>query len=267
MFFYLSKLLWFFLQPLNFAIFLLLAGLAAAMFGWRRLATAGSVLAVLILVLSTWTELGATMIRPLEDRFPKPPLPERVDGIIVLGGGMEGAINAVRGGYEINGAGDRIVETAVLAWRFPAAKIVISGGTVQITVKGEGDADSGPRLLTALGVAADRLILENKSRNTYENAVFTKELVAPKPGETWLLVTSAYHMPRAKALFDKAGFPTVPWPVDYMTSGTESIGSLPPYNGVEVTTTAVREWIGLMAYWLSGRIDRLFPGPADAPGG
>ncbi|TIT04134.1 YdcF family protein [Mesorhizobium sp.] len=267
MFFYLSKLLWFFVQPLNFAIFLLLAGLVAAMFGRRRWATAGTVLAALILALSTWTELGAIMIGPLEDRFPRPPLPEKVDGIIVLGGGLESAINAVRGGYEINGAGDRILEAAALARRFPAAKIAISGGTVEMVVKGEGDADSGPRLLTALGVTADRLVLENKSRNTYENAVFTKELVAPKPGETWLLVTSAFHMPRATALFDKAGFPTVPWPVDYMTSGTESIGSFPPYAGLEVTTTAVREWIGLMAYWLSGRIDRLFPGPADGPGG
>jgi uncharacterized SAM-binding protein YcdF (DUF218 family) len=267
MFFYLSKLLWFFAQPLNFAIFLLLAGLVAAMFGRRRWATAGTVLAVLILALSTWTELGAIMISPLEDRFPKPPLPEKVDGIIVLGGGLESPINAVRGGYEINGAGDRIVEAAVLARRFPTAKIVISGGTVEMMTAGEGDADTGPRLLTALGVTADRLVLENKSRNTYENAIFTRELVTPKPGETWLLVTSAFHMPRATALFDKAGFPTVAWPVDYMTSGKENIATLPPYNGLEVTTTAVREWIGLVAYWLSGRIDRLFPAPGVGSGG
>ncbi|TIU18533.1 MAG: YdcF family protein, partial [Mesorhizobium sp.] len=89
---------------------------------------------------------------------------------------------------------------------------------------GEGDAETAPRLFAALGVTADRLILENRSRNTYENAVFTRELVTPKPGETWLLVTSAFHMPRAKALFDKAGFATVPWPVDYRTSGKEGIG-------------------------------------------
>ena len=91
-------------------------------------------------------------------------------------------------------------------------------------LEGEGDGDTAPRLLDALGVSADRLVLENKSRNTYENAVFTKELVTPKPGETWLLVTSAFHMPRSKALFDKAGFPTVPWPVDYRTTGSEGFG-------------------------------------------
>jgi len=262
MFFYLSKIFWFFIQPLNLAIFLLLAGLVAAAFGRRRLAASGSMLAFLILALSAWTSLGAMMLNPLEERFAKPPLPQKVDGIVVLGGGFEGAINLVRGGYELNSGGDRMVETAILARRFPEAKVVVSGGTGELFLDGEGDADTAPRLLGALGVSADRLILENKSRNTYENAVFTRQMVAPKPGETWLLVTSAFHMPRAKALFDKAGFPTIPWPVDYRTSGKEGIGLFRdnPADSLQVTTMAIREWIGLAAYWLSGRIDRPFPG-------
>jgi uncharacterized SAM-binding protein YcdF (DUF218 family) len=263
MFFYLSKIFWFFIQPLNLAIFLLLAGLLAAMIGRRRLAVTGSVLAFLVLALSAWTSLGAMMLNPLEERFQRPPLPEKVDGIVVLGGGFEGAINLVRGGYELNGGGDRMVETAILARRFPTAKVVVSGGTGELFLEGEGDATTAPRLLTALGVTPNRLILENKSRNTYENAVFTKELVTPKPGETWLLVTSAFHMPRAKALFDKAGFATIPWPVDYRTSGKEGIGLFRdnPADSLQATTTAIREWIGLIAYWLSGRIDQPFPEP------
>ncbi|RUX74441.1 YdcF family protein [Mesorhizobium sp. M7A.F.Ca.US.006.04.2.1] len=262
MFFYLSKIFWFFIQPLNLAIFLLLAGLLAVTIGRRRLAAAGSVLAFLILALSAWTSLGAMMLNPLEERFARPPLPEKVDGIVVLGGGFEGAINLARGGYELNSSGDRMVETAILARRFPTAKVVVSGGTGALFLDGEGDAATAPRLLTALGVAADRMILENKSRNTYENAVFTKELVTPKPGETWLLVTSAFHMPRAKALFDKAGFATVPWPVDYRTSGREGVGLFRdnPADSLQATTMAIREWIGLFAYWLSGRIDQPFPG-------
>ncbi|MER9604659.1 YdcF family protein [Mesorhizobium sp. M0243] len=262
MFFYLSKIFWFFIQPLNLAIFLLLAGLLAAMIGRRRLAATGSVLAFLVLALSAWTSLGAMMLNPLEERFARPPLPAKVDGIVVLGGGFEGAINLARGSYELNSSGDRMVETAVLARRFPTAKVVVSGGTGALFLDGEGDAATAPRLLTALGVAADRLILENKSRNTYENAVFTKELLTPKPGETWLLVTSAFHMPRAKALFDKAGFATVPWPVDYRTSGKEGIGLFRdnPADSLQAATMAIREWIGLFAYWLSGRIDQPFPG-------
>ncbi|MFC3323291.1 YdcF family protein [Mesorhizobium cantuariense] len=262
MFFYLSKVFWFFIQPLNLAIFLLLGGLIAAIIGRWGLAVIGGVLAFLILALSAWTSLGAMMLNPLEERFQRPSLPEKVDGIVVLGGGFEGAINLARGGYELNSGGDRMVETAILARRFPAAKVIVSGGTGELFLEGEGDAATAPRLLTALGVTADRLILENKSRNTYENAVFTKELVTPKPGETWLLVTSAFHMPRAKALFDKAGFATVPWPVDYRTSGREGIGLFRdnPADSLQATTMAIREWIGLIAYWLSGRIDQPFPG-------
>ncbi|WP_137931129.1 YdcF family protein [Mesorhizobium comanense] len=263
MFFYLSKIFWFFIQPVNLAIFLLLAGLIARTISRRRLAATASVLAFLILALSAWTSLGAMMLNPLEERFPKPPLPEKVDGIVVLGGGFEGAINLARGGYELNSGGDRMVETAILARRFPQAKVVVSGGNGSLFLDGEGDADTAPRLLGALGVAADRLILEDKSRNTYENAVFSRNLVQPKPGETWLLVTSAFHMPRAKALFDKAGFATVAWPVDYRTSGQEGIGLFRdnPGDSLQATTIAIREWIGLFAYWLSGRIDQPFPAP------
>lgn len=263
MFFFLSKVFWFFIQPLNLAIFLLLAGILAGFFRRRRLAATGSVLAFLILALSTWTSLGAMMLNPLEERFPKLALPEKVDGIVVLGGGFEGAINLARGGYELNTSGDRMVETAILARRFPQAKVVVSGGNGSLLLDGEGDADTAPRLLGALGVAADRLILEDKSRNTYENAVFSRRLVSPKPGETWLLVTSAFHMPRAKALFDKAGFATIAWPVDYRTSGKEGIGLFRdnPADSLQATTMAIREWIGLFAYRLSGKIDQFFPGP------
>lgn len=265
MFFYVSKIVWFFIEPLNLAIFLLMAGLIAGWFGGRRLLRMSAALAFLVLVLCAWTSLGALLLNPLEERFQRPAsAPQDVAGIVVLGGGLEGAVNLARGGYELNRGGDRFVEAAVLARRYPQAKVVVSGGVGTLVLDGEGDAATAPRLLTALGVAPGRLILEGKSRNTYENAVFTKALVTPKPGETWLLVTSAYHMPRAKALFDKAGFATVPWPTDYRTSGREGV-SLFADNAADAlsnTRTALREWIGLAAYWLTGRIDSPFPSPA-----
>lgn len=266
MFFYLAKIFWFFIQPLNLAIFLQLAGLAATLFGRRRLFAYASVTAFLILALSTWTSLGPLMLNPLEERYKRPTALQKVDGIVVLGGGMEGAINRARGGYELNNGGDRLVETAALAHRHPDAKVVISGGSGELILQGESDADSAPRLLIALGVDPTRLILENRSRDTYENAIFTRQMIQPKQGETWLLVTSAFHMPRAKALFDKAGFPATPWPADYRTSGREGIGLFVDNatDSLQATTVAVREWIGLFAYWLTGRIDSPFPGPDEA---
>src|SRR5690606_36595023 len=142
--------------------------------------------------IPAWTSAGALLLKPLEERFSRPDLPPRVDGIVVLGGGFEGAVNLARGGYELNSSGDRFVEAAVLARRFTEARIVVSGGAGAVILKGQGDADTAPALLGALGVPAGRIVVENRSRNTFENATFTAELVPQEPGETWLLVTSAF---------------------------------------------------------------------------
>lgn len=263
MFFEISKIFGFVAQPLNFSILLLGLGVLAALLGWPRLSFLAMTVVFFVMALGGWTSLGARLLTPLEERFPRPAAPERVDGIVVLGGGLEGAINLARGGYELNAGGDRFIEAAILARRYPEARIVISGGTGTLILAGEADADTAPRLLTALGVAPERLVLENRSRNTYENAVFTREMVTPKRGETWLLVTSAFHMPRSIALFRKANFPVVPWPVDYRTSGTEGFGVFRdnPQDALQNTAVAIREWIGLAAYYVSGRTDQLFPSP------
>lgn len=264
MFHLVSAIGWLFLQPLSLVAIMIAVSLLTAFLGWRRLSLAASGLSLLVLVLSAWTTLGALVLGPLEDRFHKPePVPDRVDGIVVLGGGLEGSINMARGGYELNASGDRFVEVAILARRFPQARILISGGQGAVFLAGEGDADTAPRLLSALGVAAERLILENHSRDTFENAVFSRELVEPVAGETWLLVTSAFHMPRAVGVFRKAGFPVTPWPVDYKTAGNEKPG-LAEDNALDSlrnTTLGIREWIGLVAYRMAGRTDALFPGP------
>jgi uncharacterized SAM-binding protein YcdF (DUF218 family) len=265
MFFYLSKIFWFLVQPLNFAIFLSFAGVLAALFGKRRWSISVVLAAFLVLMLAAWTSLGALMLGPLEERFHRPAsLPEKVDGVVVLGGGLEAAINLARGGYEMNDGGDRFVEAAALARRYPAARVLVSGGVGTIMLKGESDADTAPRLLAALGIAPERLILENKSRNTAENAANARNMAQPRPGETWLLVTSAYHMPRSVGLFRKVGFPVVAWPSDYRTSGEEGVGFFTDNetDALQNTTIALHEWIGLIAYWLSGRIDSPLPGPA-----
>ena len=128
---------------------------------------------------------------------------------------------------------------------------------------GEGDAETAPKLFEALGIPASRLVLDKTSRNTYENVENIRQMVSPGPDETWLLVTSAFHMPRSMGLFRKAAFHVVPWPVDYRTSGVEGIGVMRdnPADSLQTTTTAIREWLGLIAYKFVGRIDSVFPGP------
>lgn len=262
MFFYLSKIFWILIQPINLIGILVFAGLVLALFRFRRLGLLFSTAGLVVLALGAWSSLGAILLHPLEDRFSRPdPAPEHVAGVVVLGGGFEGAINLARGGYELNVSGDRFVEATILARRYPEARIVVTGGTGTLLLDGEGDADTAPRLLTALGVAPERLVMESRSRNTHENALFTRDMVQPQPGETWLLVTSAFHMPRAIGLFRKAGFDVVPWPADYRTAGTETFG-LAQDNALDSLrnlSVAIREWIGLAAYRATGRIDAILP--------
>lgn len=266
MFFYLSKIVWLFLQPLSLSAILIGAGLIALLFAWRRMGALAILLGLLVILLSAWTSLGALLLHPLEDRFARPAeLPRDLAGIIVLGGGFEGSVNAARGGYELNSAGDRFVETAVLALQLPEARVVVTGGSGALMLSGEPDGDIAPRLLEALGVSRDRMVLENRSRNTQENAQFTRELLQPDSTQRWLLVTSAFHMPRSMALFRKAGFEVIAWPVDYRTAGTEPLGFARDnaIDSLENTTLAVREWLGLAAYWMTGRIDSVLPAPDD----
>lgn len=262
MFFVLAKIGWFVAQPLNLAIFLTILGMFAVWFGRQRAAAWFTTLAALVLVLSAWTSLAAMLLRPLEARYPRTETPPaHVAGIIVLGGGFESGVNLVRGSYELNAAGDRFVEAAALARRYASAKILVSGGRGSLGLEGETDVTTAPRLFAALGIAPERLILEGESRDTYENAQFTKRLIQPKAGENWVLVTSAFHMPRAIGLFRKAGFEVTPWPVDFRTRGDEGFGLAKdgPADSLLTMSLAVREWLGLLAYRLAGRTDALLP--------
>ena len=105
-------------------------------------------------------------------------------------------------------------------------------------------------------------VIKSHSRNTAENARFTKRLIAPRPGDHWLLITSAMHMPRAVGAFRAAGFSVEPYPVDYQFEGWRALIRLPPF-GMERTDAAVHEWLGLFGYWITGRIPQLFPGPTS----
>lgn len=262
MFYTLSKLFWIVAQPINLIGILVLIGIVLTLLRFRRLGLFFTAAGLLVLALGAWTSLGALLLHPLEDYFTRPdPAPETVAGIIVLGGGFEGAVNLARGGYELNASGDRFVEAAILARRYPQARVVVTGGTGALMLEGEGDADTAPRLLIALGVEPERLMLENRSRNTHENAVFTREMVEPRDGEIWLLVTSAFHMPRSVGLFRRAGFAVIPWPADYRTAGTETPGLAQDNvaDSLQNLSIALREWIGLIAYRLTGRIDGMFP--------
>jgi len=163
----------------------------------------------------------------------------------------------------ISGAADRIVSAATLAHRYPNARLVYTGGSPNVLNNDAKEADYATGLFQGLGIAKSRLTMERLSRNTVENAEFTKDLVKPKPGERWLLVTSAYHMPRSMGLFRKAGFPVEAYPVDWKVGTEEDL--LKYYvnanAGLGRIDLGAREWLGLIANRLTGKSDTLLPGP------
>lgn len=262
--FYISKIFWGVMQPGMLLLILVLAG--AALLGTRyqragrRLVIAGAVFLVVggILPLSTW------LILPLEDRFPRADLAGRpVDGIVLLGGAEDSRVATGRGTHALNEAAERMTETAALARRYPRAKIIFSGGSTEILSAPTIGADAARIVLSDLGIDGERLLFERRARNTWENALFSKVLADPKPGERWLLVTSAWHMPRAMGLFRKAGFDVEAWPTDYRTAGPGDAWTLfsTPVEGLRRLDFVTKEWIGLLVNRLTGRSDALLPAP------
>ncbi len=262
MFFVLSKLVWLVFSPVNFAI---LAALLAAVLAFTRFARPArwlGLLSLVALVLMAFSPLPRAVIRPLEDRFPQQDAAKGpVAGIIILGG----AVGMNRGDVVLNSSATRMTKAVELARLHPQAKVVFTGGSANLVSQAETtEADGAKLLLEGVGLAPARLVLEDQSRNTRENATFTRRLVDPKPGERWLLVTSAWHMPRAMGVFRKAGFAVEAFPVDYWSKGRPSDFTRPysrVHRALETADNGFKEWVGLLAYWLAGYTDALLPGP------
>ncbi|MBB4359833.1 uncharacterized SAM-binding protein YcdF (DUF218 family) [Bradyrhizobium sp. CIR18] len=260
----LSKTLGTALLPINFMVEL---GILSLVLMATRFAALGRKLAVttlVLLALAAFSPLGNLLIYPLESRFPAwDPSRGAPDGIIVLGGSVDTDLSAAHRAPVVAHAADRLFAPAELARRYPNARIVFTGGTANLVATDAREADYSAPIMENLGIPKQRLILERSSRNTWENAIFTKELVAPKPGERWLLVTSAFHMPRSMGIFRKAGFDVEAYPVDWRMGGRDDLFSFTNMgaDGLGRTEVAVREWIGLVAYRLMGRTGELLPGP------
>jgi uncharacterized SAM-binding protein YcdF (DUF218 family) len=163
----------------------------------------------------------------------------------------------------LNESAERVTVAAELARRYPNLRIIFSGGTNALIFEKDAEAGFAVRQLEDLGVARERITAEEQSRNTIENAVFSRLLADPKPGERWLLITSASHMPRAIAVFRAAGFAVEAYPVNWRTRGWRDAANLSGSlaDGLTITDAAAHEWAGLAIYRLTGRTSEFFPAP------
>ncbi|MCB8823421.1 YdcF family protein [Microvirga rosea] len=265
MFYYASKIAWFFATPSNLLISLVLLGLVVSLSRrWRRLGTGLALVAAISTVALGLLPISSALLRPLEERFPmfrddgKP-----IDGIILLGGAVDAADSVSRGSIVANESSERVLDTLTLAYRYPQAKILISGGGGTVFGDGVAEAPIIAAYFKGVGIDPGRIIVEDRSRTTAENAIFSRELIDPEKAGRWLLVTSAWHMPRSMGAFRKVGLEVIPYPVDYRTGASED--SLRPFafvsDGLRRLDVAAKEWAGLIGYYAAGRTTTLLPAP------
>lgn len=256
-FFIASKLIGALLRPDTWIVLALAVVVLAVVLNRRRLALWVGAITLNLLVALAILPLGDLLLQPIERSFPAQPALDQVDGIIVLGGGEDARASAFWGQMQLNEGGERYTAALELAERFPEARLLFTGGSGALRDLAGAEipeADMAGQFFRDHGVAPVRLLLESQSRNTAENARLSLALAAPAPGETWVLVTSAFHMPRAMRSFETAGWTgLVPWPVDYRTSAFKDGMGWNLTRNLLVLNTAIREQVGQIAYRLSGR--------------
>lgn len=266
LFFTVSKVLWAILAPGSLLVLLVLAAWLTLLAGRHRLARRLLSLATLLLVLVSALPLGEWLLAPLERRFPaSSALPAEADGIIVLGGAVDAERSASWQQTELTEAGERITAFVYLARLYPQAQLIYSGGNPALGGSEFKEADYAPYLLAQLGLEESRaLLVESESRNTWENVSNSLALINPAgstPASDWIVVTSAFHMPRAIGVFCRQQWPVYAYPVDHRTTPNRLWRlQFTPLQNLQQFELGLREWLGLLAYRISGRSDRLLAG-------
>jgi uncharacterized SAM-binding protein YcdF (DUF218 family) len=263
MYFIVSKTLLFFTLPSNLLILMAIAGTVMLFTKRVRAGRALLLVSMLAIVVLGLSPLSRILFHRLESRFPPWDASRGAPtGFIILGGAIDPDISAARNGVSLTDAAERLTVVAELAQRYPGARIFYTGGNGSL-FGGPLEATYAMRLLTSFGIPPQRIETEARSRNTLENAIYTKAMLAPKPGERWVMITSAFHMPRAMAAFRGIGFDVEAFPVDWQTGdGSDLLWPFRSFvGGLATIDAAAREFLGLLSYRVTGRSHEMFPAP------
>jgi len=263
-FWILSKLLWQLLAPEKVVLFLLLIGTVLIWTRWNRAGQWLVSIVAMILLIPTLLPVSNFLLWPLEERFSAPvELSDKISGIIVLGGAENALITSTRGQPALNEGAERLTTFVALARRYPAARLIYAGGTGALSQQNYKSNETARQLFVQLGLNTDRVLFDSQARNTAENAANSLKLLGQKPEGNWILITSAYHIPRAVGIFRKIGWNVIPYPVDYKTTGQLrfdwKFASL--HNFIQFSK-GLHEWTGLFIYWMTGRTSEFFPKPS-----
>lgn len=262
MFVFLSKFLPLFVYPLGLACILLLFSLVWKRQSlWQRVAV---LLALILLVLGSNPYVALGLARSLEWRYLPPAELPQADAIVILGGGTEPMLEP-RSIVELNSAGDRMLYGFWLYKQGKAPHVLLSGGNITwLRDYPTTPAQDMATVLEMMGVSEDALWLQSKSQNTYEDALYSSQMLKEKGIQRVILVTSAMHMPRSVALFEKQGITVIPAPTDFKVTQARwqelfqsdvpalVINLMPAVDNLSLTSSALKEYIGLAVYRLQG---------------
>lgn len=260
-FFIASKIIWGLISPDSLIVILGVSAWIAVLLNWQRISRRLLTCCALLMLLIGFFPIGEWLIAPLENRFTtNAALPSEVDGIIVLGGALSPQMSNIWQQAELGGAAERMTNFLYLARLYPNAQLVFTGGSGSVTQQEFKEAEMARILFGQLGLAERAILYESESRNTSENAKNSKLLVSPETDENWILITSAFHMPRSIGVFCQEQWSVQAYPVDhYSHKGNLLRVQFAFGENLSLLGIAIREWVGLVAYRLSGRTKQLLP--------
>ena len=253
--FFLSKFLWLLINPFNIFIYILLLVIFLLILKKNKTALVLLIFNVLFILMISVFPLGNFLLFQLEKKFHNvDPVTVKIDGILILGGASNPYLSSIHKQLIFNNSSERLIESIKLIKKYKDAKVVFSGGLGDINYPNLDHAKVAKDLFDSMEINTTEIIFENKSKNTYENIIFSKKIANIKKNEKWLLVTSAFHMNRAMLIANKHGLNLIPYPVDFRLSKNFNFKpTLRLIGNLKSLDMSLREWTGLFAYYLMGR--------------
>ena len=262
MFLILTKTLTLFLEPLVIPYLFFTFGIIARWRRWRWVMRISFIFAITLPPIYGILPLSSLPLQFLEGRVARGEIGQKnIDGIIVLGGfTSNGVIAKSHNQYGLSSSAERFTAAVALTHQLPQTPILFSGFSGALVPRGWQESDTVRDLIHELGGLNTAVFYEEKSLNTYENAVNSRQIFVASPGKNWILVTSANHMPRAMGSFAAAGWTgIIPYPVDYQTPKTGYTSLWDISSGVSIVRQSLHEYVSLLIYYLSGRSTTLLP--------
>ena len=258
--FYLSKILWLIVNPFNIFILITLFTMFLYFINSRRLSLIIYLINFIFIALISFLPIGSYLTYIIEKEFhTNTKIPERVDGILILGGATNPLLFKEFDQISLNGSAERLVESVMIIRKFEKAKVIFSGGSGIVNRSDLGHSQVAKLFYKKMGVDINKIFFEDKSRNTHENIIYSKKIAKPKKNENWLLITSAFHMKRALLIAEKNNWKFIPYAVDFKNIKefklTPNLNLLSNLNSFQ---SGLHEWLGLVSYYLMGRTEKFF---------